>query len=444
MAKNRLPNAEPVGNPIPAKVPTHWYNLTADFPTPMAPHLNPQTKRPCEPEDLYPLFAQELVDQEFSTERWIEIPQAVREVYATWRPSPLFRARRLERVLGTEAKIYYKYEGVSPAGSHKPNSAVAQAYFNAVEGVTKLTTETGAGQWGASLSMACAMYGLDCEVFQVRASYDEKPYRRMQMEAYGATCHSSPSSLTEAGKAMLKSDPDTTGSLGMAISEAIEVAVKTDNAHYSLGSVLNHVLLHQTVIGQEAIEQLKEAGETTCDIVFGCAGGGSNLGGLVFPFIGQNLRKEGDTKIVACEPAACPSMTEGEFRYDYGDIAQMTPLLKMYTLGNDFIPPAIHAGGLRFHGMSPMVSHAKHLGLMDSIAVKEDETFAAGLEFARAEGIIPAPESTHAVAGALNYVKSGQAAKGEVVLIGLSGNGVLDLPAYGKQIACEQEANKKA
>lgn len=424
---------------IPSTVPTHWYNLTADFPEPVAPHLNPETREPLKPEELYPLFSKALVEQEFSTERWIEIPQAVREVYANWRPSPLFRARRLERRLGTKAKIYYKYEGVSPAGSHKPNSAIAQAYFNAIEGTTKLTTETGAGQWGASLSMACAMFGLECEVFQVRSSYDSKPYRRMQMEAYGGTCHSSPTDITEAGRKIREEDPDTTGSLGMAISEAVEVAVHTENAHYSLGSVLNHVMLHQTVIGLEAIEQLKTAGEEQADVVFGCAGGGSNLAGLAFPFIGENLREGKTTRIVACEPSACPSMTEGEFRYDFGDVAGLTPLLKMYTLGHEFVPPSIHAGGLRFHGMSPMVSHAKHLGLLDSIAVGEHETFAAGLEFARAEGIIPAPESTHAVAGALNYVKSGQAKDGEVIVIGLSGNGVLDLPAYEKELELERQ-----
>lgn len=424
---------------IPSTVPTHWYNLTADFPEPVAPHLNPETREPLKPEELYPLFSKALVEQEFSTERWIEIPQAVREVYANWRPSPLFRARRLERRLGTKAKIYYKYEGVSPAGSHKPNSAIAQAYFNAIEGTTKLTTETGAGQWGASLAMACAMFGLECEVFQVRSSYDSKPYRRMQMEAYGGTCHSSPTDITEAGRKIREEDPDTTGSLGMAISEAVEVAVHTENAHYSLGSVLNHVMLHQTVIGLEAIEQLKTAGEEQADVVFGCAGGGSNLAGLAFPFIGENLREGKTTRIVACEPSACPSMTEGEFRYDFGDVAGLTPLLKMYTLGHEFVPPSIHAGGLRFHGMSPMVSHAKHLGLLDSIAVGEHETFAAGLEFARAEGIIPAPESTHAVAGALNYVKSGQAKDGEVIVIGLSGNGVLDLPAYEKELELERQ-----
>lgn len=430
---------DPLGYAIDATVPTHWYNLAADLPEPAAPHLNPATREPVTPADLAPLFAQALIDQEFSTERWIEIPEAVREVYAAWRPSPLYRARRLEQRLGTSARIYVKYEGGSPAGSHKPNSAVAQAYYNALEGTKRLTTETGAGQWGASLSMACALFGLGCEVFQVRTSYDHKPYRHMQMEAYGATCHPSPSTLTKAGRAMLEADPDTTGSLGMAISEAIEVAVENEDAHYALGSVLNHVVLHQTVIGQEALVQLREAGETQADVVFGCAGGGSNLAGLAFPFIGENLREGTTTRVVACEPAACPSMTEGEFRYDFGDVAGLTPLVKMYTLGKDFVPPAIHAGGLRFHGMSPLVSHVHHLGLLDAIALGEDSTFKAGLEFARAEGIIPAPESTHAVAGALDYVRSGQA-EGQVVVIGLSGNGVLDLPAYGKAIEAEREA----
>jgi tryptophan synthase beta chain len=339
------------------------------------------------------------------------------------------RAHRLERVLGTRARIYYKYEGVSPVGSHKPNTAVAQAYYNAAEGIRKLTTETGAGQWGASLSMACALLGLTCEVWQVRASFDAKPYRRFQMEAYGGVCHPSPSDLTEAGRAMLAKDPGTTGSLGMAISEAVEAAVKDPEAHYSLGSVLNHVMLHQSVIGQEVLVQLAEAGERQADVVFGCAGGGSNLGGLTFPLIGQNLREGTTTRAVACEPAACPSLTQGEYRYDFGDVAGLTPLLKMHTLGNDFVPPAIHAGGLRYHGMSPMVSHAVNLGLMDAVAVTQDDAFRAGVEFARAEGLIPAPESTHAVAAAVQHART-SAQDGEVILIGLSGNGILDLPAY--------------
>lgn len=425
------------GYAVDSQVPTHWYNLAADFPEPMAPALNPGTKEPLSPADLEPLFAKELIAQEVSTERYIEIPAQVREVYSQWRPSPLVRAHRLEKQLGTKAHLYYKYEGVSPAGSHKPNSAVAQAYYNAIEGITKLTTETGAGQWGASLSMATALFGLECEVYQVRASYDSKPYRRMQMETYGAHCYPSPSDRTEAGRKILAQDPNTTGSLGMAISEAVEVAVTDPKAHYALGSVLNHVLLHQTVIGQEAMAQLEEFGEKGADVIFGCAGGGSNLAGLSFPFIGKNLREGTKTRIVAVEPAACPSMTKGEFRYDFGDVAGLTPLLKMYTLGNDFVPDPIHAGGLRYHGMAPMVSHARHLGLLEAISRPQEQTFAAGIEFARAEGIIPAPESTHAVCGALDYIKSGEAKDGEVIVIGLSGNGVLDLPAYHQALGFE-------
>lgn len=426
------PLTAPLGAVVPSSVPTHWYNLAADLPEPCPPALHPGTRAPLGPDDLAPLFPLALIQQEVSTERWIEIPQAVREVYALWRPSPLVRALRLERALGTPARIYYKYEGVSPAGSHKPNTAVAQAYYNALEGVTRLTTETGAGQWGASLALASALFGLECEVWQVRASYDGKPYRRLQMETYGATCHPSPSELTEAGRSFLAQDPHTTGSLGMAISEAVEVAVGDPQAHYALGSVLNHVLLHQTVIGQEALAQLDELGETA-DVVFGCAGGGSNLGGLSFPFLGRNLRDGGTTRVVACEPAACPSLTQGEYRYDFGDVAGLTPLLKMHTLGKDFVPPPIHAGGLRYHGMAPMVSHAKELGLLEAIAVEQDEAFAAGVQFARAEGIVPAPESTHAVAGAVARARAATSA--EVIVIGLSGNGVLDLPAYHEYLS---------
>ena len=412
---------------VPSEVPTHWYNLAADLPEPTPPALHPGTQQPLGPEDLAPLFPMALIMQEVSTERWIEIPEPVRDIYRLWRPSPLIRARRLERALDTPAKIFYKYEGVSPAGSHKPNTAVAQAYYNAAEGITKLTTETGAGQWGASLSMACALLGLQCEVWQVRASYDSKPYRRLQMEVYGGICHPSPSELTAAGRALLAANPDTTGSLGMAISEAVEAAVTDPDTHYALGSVLNHVLLHQTVIGQEALAQLDELGETA-DVVFGCAGGGSNLAGLSFPFLGRNLRDGAATEVVACEPAACPSLTQGEYRYDFGDVAGLTPLLKMHTLGNDFVPPPIHAGGLRYHGMAPMVSHTVNLGLMSAIAVEQEDAFAAGIEFARAEGLIPAPESTHAVAAAIARARA--ATSEETIVLGLSGNGVLDLPAY--------------
>ena len=423
---------EPIGFSVPASVPTHWYNLNADLPSPVPPHLHPGTREPLSPADLAPLFPMALIEQEVSTERYIEIPQVVREIYAQWRPAPLVRAHRLERELGTAARIYYKYEGVSPVGSHKPNTAVAQVYYNAIEGITRLTTETGAGQWGASLSMACSMLGLTCEVWQVRASYESKPYRRMQMETYGSVCHSSPSELTEAGRAILARTPDTTGSLGMAISEAVEVAVGDPNAHYSLGSVLNHVMLHQSVIGIEALDQLETAGETQADVVFGCAGGGSNLAGLSFPFIGKNLREGTTTRVVACEPAACPSLTQGEYRYDHGDVAGLTPLIKMHTLGTDFVPPSIHAGGLRYHGMAPMVSHTVNLGLMEAVAIEQDDAFAAGVLFARVEGIVPAPESTHAVAAAIAYART--VTEPEVIVIGLSGNGALDLPAYAEYV----------
>lgn len=423
---------EPLGFEVPSTVPTHWYNLQADLPEPCPPALHPGTKEPLGPEDLAPLFPMALIMQEVSTERYIEIPQTIREIYSLWRPAPLIRAHRLEKALGTPARIYYKYEGVSPAGSHKPNTAIAQAYYNKLEGTEKLTTETGAGQWGASLSLAGALLGLDVEVWQVRASYDSKPYRRFQMEVYGGVCHPSPSELTQSGRDILAKDPDTTGSLGMAISEAVEVAAQDPAAHYSLGSVLNHVLLHQSVIGQEALIQLEEAGDPVPDVIFGCAGGGSNLAGLTFPFIGRNLREGTTTRVVAAEPAACPSLTQGEYRYDHGDVAGLTPLLKMHTLGADFVPPAIHAGGLRYHGMAPLVSHAVELGLMDAVAIDQDDAFAAGVEFARAEGIIPAPESTHAVAAAIAHARA--TTEPEVIVIGLSGNGLLDLPAYDSYV----------
>lgn len=421
---------KPGGFPIDNQIPSHWYNLAADFPEPMPPYLNPQTKEAITAQNLQPLFPPGLIELEMSKERYIEIPQRIRELYTNFRPAPLYRAHNLERELGTRCRIYYKYEGNSPAGSHKPNSAIAQAYYNAVAGIKRLTTETGAGQWGASLAMACSMLGMQCEVWQVRTSYDHKPYRRLQMEVYGAKCHASPSELTESGRKILAEHPDTTGSLGMAISEAVESAVSDPQAHYALGSVMNQVLIHQSVIGLEAQEQLSKAGESGADLVFGCAGGGSNLGGLATPFIGTNIRDNTKTRVVACEPAACPSLTKGEYRYDYGDASGLTPLMKMYTLGHDFVPDPIHAGGLRYHGMAPMISHAYHLGLMEARAYPQEETFAAGLQFARAEGIIPAPESTHAIAGALDFIRSGEAKDGQVVLIGVSGNGVLDLASY--------------
>ncbi len=411
-----------------SKIPTHWYNLAADLPEPPPPPLNPGTQEPLQPADLEPIFAKGLIAQEVSTERYIEIPEPVREVYKLWRPSPLYRARRFERAIGAKARIYYKYEGASPVGSHKTNSSVAQAYFNAIEGVKKLTTETGAGQWGAALAFACETFGMDCEIWQVRTSYESKPYRRMLMETFGGTVHSSPSRLTEAGRKLREQFPDTTGSLGMAISEAVEAAATNPDANYALGSVLNHVLLHQTVIGQETLAQLAEIDEQA-DAVFGCAGGGSNLGGLANPFLGKNLTEGTTTRVVAAEPSACPSLTQGEYRYDSGDAAGMTPLLKMYTLGSEFVPAPVHAGGLRYHGMAPLISHAYHLGLLEAVAIHQRDAFDVGVTFARAEGIIPAAESTHAIAACVTEAVKDEA-DGKAYVIGLSGNGQLDLPAY--------------
>lgn len=414
-------------------IPTHWYNLAADLPEPCPSPLHPGTRQPLSPDDLAPLFPMALIEQEMSAERYVEIPQAVRDIYRLWRPSPLHRAHRFEKALGTKARVYYKYEGASPVGSHKTNTSVAQAYYNAQEGVTRLTTETGAGQWGSALAFACETFGLGCEIWQVRASYDSKPYRRMLMETFGGTVHSSPSDLTESGRQMRERFPDTPGSLGMAISEAVEVAAGDPGARYALGSVLNHVLLHQTVIGQETLRQLEVFGEPTVDVIYGCAGGGSNLAGLCFPFIGKVLTEGARTHVVAAEPAACPSLTKGEYRYDHGDVAGMTPLLKMHTLGSDFVPDPVHAGGLRFHGMAPMVSHVVNLGLMSAVAVRQVAAFEVGIMFARAEGIVPAPESTHAIAGAVDFLRSPES-DGQVVVIGLSGLGVLDLPAYQESV----------
>ncbi len=427
-------NAEIADLSIPAGVdslhPTHWYNISADLPEPIPPHLNPATQEPVTEQELSALFATELAKQELSTERFIEIPREVQDVYETWRATPLMRAKRLEKALGTNSRIYLKYEGVSPVGSHKPNSAVPQAYYNKVDGISKLTTETGAGQWGASLALGGAMFGLDVEIWQVRASYETKPYRRYQMELYGGKCHASPSELTEVGRKILEEDPDTTGSLGMAVSEAVEVAMREPDTRYALGSVLNHVVLHQTVIGQEAIAQLQEAGEETADVVFGCAGGGSNLAGLSFPFLRHVLTEGTQTRVVAAEPEACPSLTQGEYRYDFGDFTGMTPLLKMYTLGQDFVPDPIHAGGLRYHGMAPALSHVAHLGLVDPVAVSQDDAFAAGVLVARTEGLVPAPESNHAIAAAIDYLQGEGADREETIVIGVSGTGVLDLPSY--------------
>jgi tryptophan synthase beta chain len=413
-----------------SELPRQWYNIVPDLPSPPPPPLHPGTHEPVGPDALTPLFPMALIEQEVSPERHIAIPEPVLDVYRLWRPTPLFRARRLEKELGTPARIYYKYEGVSPAGSHKPNTAVPQAYYNAQEGVTKLTTETGAGQWGSALAFASALYGLECEVWMVRASYDQKPYRRMLMEAYGATVHPSPSDLTSAGKAVLAEHPDSTGSLGIAISEAVEVAGPDPAIRYALGSVLNHVLMHQTVIGEEALKQLAQAGDTP-DLIIGCTGGGSNFSGLMFPFLREKLAGRMSPVLRAVEPAACPSFTRGVYAYDFGDTAGTTPLFKMHTLGHDFVPDPIHAGGLRYHGMSPLLSHIYELGLMEAVAKPQSECFAAGLRFARTEGILPAPEPTHAIAATIEEaLRCKETGEEKVILTALCGHGLLDLPAY--------------
>jgi tryptophan synthase beta chain len=418
-------------------MPTQWYNVVADLPEPPPPPLHPGTGEPVGPDDLAPLFPQALIAQEVSGERYIPIPDEVQEVYRLWRPSPLFRAHRLERALGTPARIYYKYEGVSPVGSHKPNTAVPQAFYNAAEGVSLLTTETGAGQWGSALAFACAQFGLDCEVWQVRASYDQKPYRKIMMETFGATVHPSPSDLTNSGRKILGDNPNSTGSLGIAISEAVEMAAGNPNARYALGSVLNHVLLHQTIIGEEALRQFELAGDTP-DVIVGCTGGGSNFGGLVFPFLREKLAGRIAPLIRAVEPAACPSLTRGKYAYDFGDTAGLTPLLKMHTLGHEFIPDPIHAGGLRYHGMSPLLSHIVSLGLMDAVAIGQNECFAAGIQFARAEGIIPAPEPTHALAECVREaLRCKETGEEKVILTALCGHAHLDLPAYASHLAGE-------
>jgi tryptophan synthase beta chain len=420
-----------------SEMPRQWYNVIPDLPAPPPPPLHPGTGQPVGPDDLAPLFPAALIGQEVSGERHIAIPDEVLDVYRLWRPTPLYRARRLERDLGTPARIYYKYEGGSPAGSHKPNTAVPQAYYNAAEGVTKLTTETGAGQWGSALAFAAGQFGLDLEVWMVRASYDQKPYRRMLMETYGATVHPSPSPLTNSGRGVLAEHPDSTGSLGIAISEAVEVAAGDPAARYALGSVLNHVLMHQTVIGEEAIAQLAQAGDTP-DVIVGCTGGGSNFGGLAFPFLREKLAGRMNPVIRAVEPAACPSFTRGVYAYDFGDTAGLTPLLKMHTLGHAFIPDPIHAGGLRYHGMSPLLSHIYELGLIEAVAKPQSECFAAGLRFARTEGIVPAPEPTHAVAACIEEaLRCKETGEEKVILTALCGHGLLDLPAYANYLSGE-------
>jgi tryptophan synthase beta chain len=416
-------------------LPTHWYNIAADLKQPPPPPLHPGTHQPIGPADLAPLFPMELIKQEVSQERFIEIPEEVREVYKIWRPTPLIRARRLEKALGTPAHIYFKYEGASPVGSHKPNTAVAQAYYNKQEGVKRLTTETGAGQWGTALAMACNFFGMELKIYMVKVSYQQKPYRRSMMKLFGADVVPSPSPDTEAGRAILAATPDTPGSLGIAISEAVEDAAKRDDTKYSLGSVLNHVLMHQTVIGQEAMKQMEMAGEYP-DIVIGCAGGGSNYAGLAFPFMREKLSGAKKTKFIAAEPEACPSLTKGEYRYDFGDTAGMTPLVKMYTLGHTFIPEGIHAGGLRYHGMANLICELYDQGFMEAKAYHQNAVFEAALQFARTEAIVPAPESSHAIKCAIDEALAcKESGESKVILFNLSGHGYFDMSAYDNYLA---------
>jgi len=411
-------------------IPGSWYNILADLPSPPPPVLHPGTRKPVGPDDLAPLFPMSLIAQEVTTERQVEIPGPVREIYKQWRPTALHRARRLEQALQTPARIYYKYEGVSPAGSHKPNTAVAQAFYNIEAGVKRITTETGAGQWGSALAFAGALFGIDVQVFMVRVSYDQKPYRRALMEAYGARCVPSPSQETQSGRAILDKNAKHPGSLGIAISEAVEVAASRDDTKYALGSVLNHVLLHQTVIGQEAIAQFELANDYP-DVIIGCTGGGSNFAGIVFPFLGAQLRGGRKVRIVAIEPAACPTLTRGRYAYDFGDTAHLTPLTKMHTLGSTFTPPGFHAGGLRYHGMAPLVSHVKELGLIEARAYPQTRCFEAGIKFARAEGIVPAPEANHAVLGAIEEALRCKAeGVSHAILFNLCGHGHFDMQAY--------------
>lgn len=420
-----------------SELPHAWYNIMADMPVEVPPPLHPGTHQPVGPQDLAPLFPMALIQQEVSTERYIEIPGPVREILRIWRPSPLHRAFNLEKALGTPARIYYKNEGVSPPGSHKPNTAVAQAYYNKMEGIRSITTETGAGQWGSALAMACQMFDIECRVWMVKVSYYQKPYRRSLIQLWGASVLPSPSEVTEAGRAALKRDPNTTGSLGLAISEAVEVAAKDDNVKYSLGSVLNHVLLHQTVIGEEALKQMQIAGDYP-DVVIGCVGGGSNFAGLSFPFIRERLERNLDTEFVAVEPTACPTITRGRYAYDFGDVSQMTPLIKMHTLGHDFVPAGIHAGGLRYHGMAALISALANGDIIAGRAVAQTAVFEAAVTFARTEGIVPAPESAHAIRAAIDEaLKAKETGEEKCILFNLSGHGHFDMAAYDAYLAGE-------
>ncbi len=421
-------------------LPKFWYNVMADSPVPPTPVLRPDTLEPVTPDFLSVLFPMELIMQEVSTEQYIEIPEEVREIYKLYRPTPLLRARRLEKALGTPAHIYYKYEGVSPAGSHKPNTAIPQAFYNKVGGTKALTTETGAGQWGSALAMACQMFDLDLEVYMVKVSYNQKPYRRIFMQTFGAQVFASPTDRTNFGRALLEQDPDNPGSLGIAISEAVEVAATSGGTKkYSLGSVLNHVLMHQSVIGEESLKQMDMAGEYP-DVVIGCVGGGSNFAGIAYPFLRENLKNGQRTRLLAVEPSASPSLTKGAYTFDYGDTAKMAPVVKMHTLGHDFVPPSIHAGGLRYHGMAPSMSAFVNAGLIDAVAVPQKATFEAAIQFARAEGIVPAPESSHAIRGAINEALEAKAKdEKRVILFNLSGHGNFDMAAYDAYLSGKLE-----
>ncbi|MEM3662924.1 MAG: TrpB-like pyridoxal phosphate-dependent enzyme [Sulfolobales archaeon] len=418
-----------------SEIPQRWYNILPDLPEPLPPPINPATKEPLKPEELARIFPMELIKQEASQERWIEIPDELLRVYRMWRPTPLHRAYELEKALKTPARIYYKNESVSPPGSHKPNTAVAQAYFNKKEGIKRLTTETGAGQWGSALAFACNLFGLECTVYMVRVSYEQKPYRKIMMQTWGATVYPSPTNLTNSGRAILQEDPDSPGSLGVAISEAVEDAATHDDANYSLGSVLNHVILHQTIIGLEAEKQLQIAGEKKPDVVIGCVGGGSNFGGITMPFVRRKLQGE-DIRFIAVEPSACPSLTKGLYRYDYGDVAGLTPLLMMHTLGHKFIPPRLHAGGLRYHGMAPIVSLLAKKGIVEAVSYNQNPVFEAAILFAKTEGIIPAPETAHAIKAVIDEaIKCRETGEEKCILFNFSGHGHFDLSAYEAYLA---------
>jgi tryptophan synthase beta chain len=419
------------------EIPQKWYNIAPDLKTPLAPPLHPATHKPLGPEDLAPIFPMALIAQEMSLDPYIEIPNEVMDVLKIWRPTPLVRALSLEKALKTKARIYYKNESVSPAGSHKPNTSVAQVYYNKQEGVKRIATETGAGQWGSALAFACGLFGLECQVYMVRVSFDQKPYRKLLIQTWGGNVVASPSNLTKYGRAVLAKDANNPGSLGLAISEAVEDTVGRDDTKYSLGSVLNHVLLHQTIIGLEAIDQLKAIGEKNPDVIIGCVGGGSNFAGLAFPFLKDKLKGKTNPKVIAVEPMSCPTLTKGMYEYDFGDMAGMTPLVKMYTLGHDFMPPAIHAGGLRYHGMAPIVSNLAKDKVIEARAYHQIECFASAVLFARTEGIVPAPESSHAIHCAIDEAK--KAREGEVIIFNLSGHGHFDMASYDKYFSGQLE-----